>query len=64
MLTLITVLYHENELGTDEHYHWRHQENWSLTSYAVETPFIIPIFCSNQKKIIHIPAMNHFNDFI
>lgn len=29
MLILITVLYYENELGTDEHYHWKHQENCS-----------------------------------
>lgn len=49
MLILITVLYHENELGTYEHYHQRHQENWLLTSYTVETPFIIAIFCSSQK---------------
>lgn len=62
MLILITVLYYENELGTDEHYHWRYQEN-CLTSYTVKMPFIIAIFCSNQKNI-HIPAMNHFHDFI
>lgn len=59
MLILITVLYSENELGADEHYHWRHQENWLLTSYTVEMPFIIAIFCFNQKKI-HVPA--NFND--
>lgn len=65
MLILITVLYHENELGTDEHYHWRHQENWLLTSYTVEMPFIIAIVCSTHpQNIIHILARSHFNDFI
>lgn len=42
MLILITLLYHENELGTDEHYHWRYQENWLLNSYTVEMPFLLP----------------------
>lgn len=52
MLILITVLYHENELGTDEHYHWRHQENWLLTSYTVEMAFIIAnsLFCTPSPK--------------
>lgn len=63
MLILITVLYHENEFGTDEHDHWKHQENWLLTSYTVEMPYVITTFCFNQK-IIHIPEMKHLNDFI
>lgn len=50
MLILIAVLYHENEFGSDDHYHWRHQENWLLTSYTDEMPFIIATFCSYQKK--------------
>lgn len=64
MLILIAVLYHENEFGSDDHYHWRHQENWLLTSYTDEMPFIIATFCSYQKKIIYIPEMSHFHDFI
>lgn len=50
MLILIAVLYHKNEFVTNEHYHWGHQENWLLTSYMNKMPFIIAIFCSNQKK--------------
>jgi hypothetical protein len=50
MLILITVLYHENELGTSEYYQWKHQENWLLTSYIVEMPFITAMFCSTQKE--------------
>lgn len=64
MLILIAVLYHKNEFVTNEHYHWGHQENWLLTSYMNKMPFIIAIFCSNQKKIIHIPATNHFHYFM
>lgn len=56
MLILITVLYHENKFKTDEHYHWKHQEN-QLTSYSVEMPFIIAIFCSTlQKNVIYSPV--------
>lgn len=56
MLILITVLCHKNELKTYEHYHWRHQENWLLTSYTVQMPFIVAIIYSNK--------MSHFNDIV
>lgn len=49
MLILITVLYYENELelmniiiGSIK--------KMQLTSYTVEMPFIIAIFCSKPKK--------------